>query len=104
MTGPRPEPDFTVKPSLTSKRPSRVVENYDYVAFLRRAIRALGRRIAAGDIDSLADAAYLYGELDATIKEAIGELRKRGYSWADVGLQFGVTRQAAQQRWGGEPE
>ncbi len=26
-----------------------------------------------------------------------------GYSWADIGLRLGVTRQAAQQRWGGEP-
>ena len=71
MTGPRPEPRSNVNPALTRKRRRRVVENYDYVAFLRRAIRALGRRIAAGDIDSLADAAYLSAQLDATIKEAI---------------------------------
>jgi hypothetical protein len=104
MTGPRPEPRSNVNPALTRKRRRRVVENYDYVAFLRRAIRALGRRIAAGDIDSLADAAYLSAQLDATIKDAITALRQRGYSWADVGLQFGVTRQAAQQRWGGDSE
>jgi hypothetical protein len=91
-----------VKPRLTRNRRRRVVENDDYAAFLRRAIRAFGRRIAAGDIDALADAAILSGHLDLTIKEAVSGLRERGYSWADIGLQLGVTRQAAQQRWGGE--
>ena len=102
MTGPRPEPDSFVKPRLTTKRRPRAVENYDYAAFLRRIIRAFGRRIAAGDIDALADAAYLSAQLDATIKDAITGLRERGYSWADIGRQLGVTRQAAQQRWGGD--
>jgi hypothetical protein len=93
-----------VKPRLTSVRRRRVIENDDYAAFLRRAIRAFGRRIAAGDIDALYDAASLSAQLDITIKEAVTGLRERGYSWADIGLQLGVTRQAAQQRWGGEPE
>ena len=104
MTGPRSEPQSDVKPALTLKRRSKVVENYDYAAFLRRAIRAFGRRIAAGDIDALADAAFLSAQLDTVIKTAITGLRQRGYSWADIGRQLGVTRQAAQQRWGGEPE
>ncbi len=33
--------------------------------------------------------------------EAITELRARhGYSWADIATRLGITRQAAQQRWG----
>jgi hypothetical protein len=104
MTGPRPEPPSGVKPELTPERRSRLVENDEYAAFLRRAIRAFGRRIAAGDIDALADAAFLSAQLDTVIKTAITGLRTRGYSWADIGRQLGVTRQAAQQRWGGEGE
>ena len=104
MTGPRPEPPSSVKPDLTPKRRPKVVENDAYAAFLRRVIRAFGRRIAAGDIDALADAAFLSDQLDTVIKTAITGLRERGYSWADIGRQLGVTRQAAQQRWGGEPE
>ena len=100
MTSPRPEHDSGVKPGVTPKRRSRVIENDDYAAFLRRAISAFGRRIAAGDIDALGDAALLSRQLDITIKTAITGLRERGYSWADIGLQLGVTRQAAQQRWG----
>jgi hypothetical protein len=102
MTGPRPEPRSSVKPELTPKRPAKAIENDEYAAFLRRAIRAFGRRIAAGDIDALADAAFLSAQLDTAIKEAIIGLRNRGYSWADIGRQLGVTRQAAQQRWGGD--
>ena len=104
MTSPRSEPRSDVKPGLTLSRPRRVVENDEYAAFLRRVIRAFGRRIAAGDIDALADAAILSRQLDITIKNAVIGLRQRGYSWADIGLQLGVTRQAAQQRWGGEPQ
>jgi hypothetical protein len=98
----RSQPRSGVNKSLTSKRRRRVVENDEYVAFLTRAIRAFGRRVAAGDIDALADAAFLSARLDAAIKEAVTGLRARGYSWADIGRQLGVTRQAAQQRWGGD--
>ena len=104
MTSPCPEPLSDVKPGLTPDRPRRVVENDEYAAFLSRVIGAFGRRIAAGDIDALADAAILSRQLDITIKNAITGLRQRGYSWADIGVQLGVTRQAAQQRWGGERE
>ena len=102
MTRQHDEPDFTVKPRLTPDRRRKAVENDDYAAFARRVIRAFGRRIAAGDIDALYDAAALADQLDITIKTAVTGLRQRGYSWADIGLQLGVTRQAAQQRWGGD--
>ena len=89
-----------VKKKLT---PNRVVENYDYAAFLRRVVRAYSRRVAAGDIDSIYDMVRLADDVDAAIRDAITELRARhGYSWADIGLRLGVTRQAAQQRWGGD--
>ena len=89
-----------VKKRLTR---NRVVENYDYAAFLRRVVRAYGRRVAAGDIDSVYDMARLADDVDAAICDAITELRaKHGYSWADIGLRLGVTRQAAHQRFGGD--
>jgi hypothetical protein len=90
----------TVKKNLTR---GRVVENYDYAAFIRRVIRAYSRRIAAGDIEAVPDMTRLASDLDAAIRDAIAELRaKHGYSWADIGLRLGVSRQAAQQRWGGD--
>jgi hypothetical protein len=91
-----------VNTSLTPKRPRRVVENDEYAAFLRRVIRAYSRRVAAGDIEAIADMAATAEEMDTAIRDAITGLRQVGYSWADIGLRLGVSRQAAQQRWGGE--
>jgi hypothetical protein len=41
---------------------------------------------------------------DTAIRDAITGLRHHhGHSWADIAVRLGVTRQAAQQRWGGDP-
>ncbi|MGI8451651.1 MAG: hypothetical protein ACR2MP_31595 [Streptosporangiaceae bacterium] len=80
-----------------------MVENDEYAAFLRRVIRAYSRRVAAGDIEAIADMAATADQMDTAIHDAITGLRNVGYSWADIALRLGVTRQAAQQRWGGEP-
>ena len=39
-------------------------------------------------------------ELDEAITQAVTGLRSIGYSWAEIAARLGVTRQAAQQRWG----
>ena len=101
MMTPPAEHRSGVNRSLTPKRRRRVVENDDYAAFIQRVIRAHSRRIASGDIDALTGMATLSGDLDHAIAEAITALRTRhGYSWADIGTRLGITRQAAQQRWG----
>ena len=101
MTAPRSDRRSSVNRTLTSKRRRRVVENDDYAAFIQRVIRAYSRRVACGDIDALTAMANLSGDLDHAITEAITALRTRhGYSWADIGTRLGITRQAAQQRWG----
>jgi hypothetical protein len=87
---------------LTPKRRRRITENDEYAAFLRRVIRAYSRRIASGDIDALTGMTALADDLDVAIRGAITGLRTQGYSWADIGLRLGITRQAAQQRWGGD--
>ncbi len=96
----------SVNRSLTPKRRIRVTENDQYAAFLRRAIRAYSRRVGSGDIDALADMTRLAAHLDQAITEAVDALRTgpTGYSWADIALRLGITRQAAQQRWGTTPD
>jgi hypothetical protein len=89
-----------VKASLTPNRRARVVENDQYAAFVRRVIAAYSRRVAAGDIDAISDMTSIAAELDDAITEAVTGLRSAGYSWADIAARLGVTRQAAQQRWG----
>ena len=90
----------TVNRSLTPKRARRLVENDDYAAFARRVLRAYARRIADGDIDALIAMTGLAQEIDAAIGQAVTGLRMFGYSWAEIGSRLGITRQAAQQRWG----
>jgi hypothetical protein len=90
----------TVKGTLTPKRPRRQVENDEYGAFVRRVLRAYGRRVGDGDVEALVLMVGLADEIDAAIGEAVIGLRARGYSWAGIGSRLGITRQAAQQRWG----
>jgi hypothetical protein len=91
----------TVNTSLTPQRARPVVGNDAYAAFTRRIVRAYARRIADGDVEALADLTSLASEVDAAMRDAITGLRDFGYSWAEIGARLGVTRQAAQQRWGG---
>jgi hypothetical protein len=93
----------SVNPGLTANRPSRaVVENDSYTAFARRVLRAAGRRIGTGDVDRLADLIALAEEVDQAITTAVLGLRAFGYSWTEIAARLGVTRQAAQKRWGGD--
>ena len=95
---PRQRP-ATVNRRLTPKPP---VENDEYAAFVRRIFAAYARRIASGDIDALAGMVAFTADIEAVIHQVVTGLREQhGYSWAEIGLRLGVTRQAAQQRWGG---
>jgi hypothetical protein len=90
----------TVNTGLTANRARPAVENDAYAAFTRRILRAYARRIATGDIEALTLMTGLSAEIDAAIGQAVTGLRQSGYSWAEIGSRLGVTRQAAQQRWG----
>jgi hypothetical protein len=79
-----------------------VVENDDYAAFTRRVLAAHGRRIARGDIEGITALAEIASSLDTALSLAIRGLRAQGYSWNDIATRLGITRQAAQQRWGGD--
>jgi hypothetical protein len=94
---PRPE---TVKARLTPKRRGRHVENDEYGAFVRRVLRAYSRRVGDGDVEALALMVGLAEEIDTAMAEAVKGLRARGYSWAEIGIRLGISRQATQQRWG----
>lgn len=95
-----PGPRSDVNARLTRRRQGRVTENDEYAAFARRVIRAWARRVAAGDIDAVCDMAAAAHELDDALRDAVTGLHGKGYSWAEIATRLGVTRQAAQQRWG----
>ncbi|MGO9144196.1 MAG: hypothetical protein ACLP70_22555 [Streptosporangiaceae bacterium] len=43
----------------------------------------------------------LADNVETAIRDAVIGLREFGHSWAEIGARLGVSRQAAQQRWGG---
>jgi DNA-directed RNA polymerase specialized sigma24 family protein len=101
QSGPPARP--AVKSGLTFRQARRVTENDEYAAFARRVLRAWARRVAAGDIDAIADMAAATAELETAMRRAVTGLRAKGYSWAEIAARLGVTRQAAQQRWADRP-
>ena len=98
-----PDSPDTVKATLTPNRRTRLVENDEYAAFARRVLRAYARRVADGDVEALTLMLGLSAEIDTAITQAVTGLRGFGYSWAEIGSRLGITRQAAQQRWGARP-
>jgi hypothetical protein len=82
------------------KRAKRIVENSEYASFARRVLKAYGRRVAAGDVEALRELAVFVSDVDAVTREAVAGLREFGYSWQEIASRVGVSRQAAQQRWG----
>lgn len=84
-----------------TKRPARYAETWEYLQMLGRMIRAAGPRVGNADMDELTTLLALRDELDDVIGQAVRSVRENGgYSWQAIGDAAGITRQAAQQRWG----
>ena len=76
------------------------VETPEYLAMMRRMIRAAGRRVAGADPEDLAQLVELRDALDAAIADAVAGQREMGSSWADIARGLGCTRQSAHERFG----
>ena len=88
---------------MTAGKPrKRTTENTEFDAFARRILRAYARRVAAGDVEALAALTGLSAELDAVTRLAVAGLRGKpySYSWGEIANRLGVSRQAAQMRYG----
>lgn len=81
------------------KRAKREYEDTEYAAMVRRQVRRLGDRLAAGDPFDLGEFVALQKELDAALEHAVDGQRAHGFSWSAIGSPLGITRQAAQQRF-----
>lgn len=93
--------DTPPRPPRRRSRAARVIEPADFAAMMRRMIAAHGRRVADADVEDLAELIALRDELDEAIAYAVRESRNRWErSWADIGRAAGISRQAAEQRWG----
>jgi hypothetical protein len=54
-------------------------------------------------LDWVADARADLGQAQRHLAAAVTRARSRGHSWTHIGHRLGVTRQAAQQRFGHDP-
>lgn len=70
-----------------------------YAAFVRRVLRAMGRRMGDADPEDLVQLLAIREDVDAAITTAVAGLRASGFSWTDIARATGTSRQAAQQRW-----
>lgn len=79
-----------------------MTDTEEWGAFLERILRATARRVGNGDIEGLAVIARVQRLVDETMQHSVDRLRAEPweYSWADIGQRLGITRQAAQQRFG----
>ena len=92
----------TVKTALTNRQRTQV-GNKEFAEFVRRIIKASARRVAEGDIEALVDLVNLSRDLSQAIAIGVEGLRERHeYSWAEIARPLNITKQAAQQRWGGD--
>jgi hypothetical protein len=68
-----------------------------------RMTRAIGRRIADGEVESLVELERLRTEVDEQMRAAVAALVDPAgpwsYSYTDVARVLGVSRQAARQRF-----
>lgn len=109
MVQPDPFPDSGVNARLTPKpcrcnrprRAKRYKENPEYIASLRAMIRRTVIRVGGqGDVEGLADLAGLHDEVERAIADSVTELRNQDFAWSEIGRVLGISRQAAQQKYG----
>lgn len=67
---------------------------------LIRMVRAFGRRLEMADAGDLPQLVELSGVVDEVLADSVAAMRRRGVTWSEIGEAFGITKQAAQKRWG----
>jgi len=74
-----------------------------YQEFVMRILAAYARRCADADPEDLTELLALQQVLDEAVTVAVRGLRVRGCSWSHIARCAGISKQAAQQRWGVKP-
>lgn len=75
-------------------------DNERFYAAVRRMVRAAYKRAASGDPEELADLGDLTTFCANLERACIKLFREEGYTWEHIGSVYGLSRQAAFNRWG----
>lgn len=80
--------------------PVKVTHNDEYLeVMLPRMIRAAGKRVAQGDVESLAPLVKLHELVDQAETVAVAGLLAEGYTMSEVARVLGISRQYAWRRY-----
>ncbi len=79
------------------------IETAEYAAMMHRMLRGWERRLADADVADLAELAAFTEAVDMAQRHVVRSWREAERSWREIGEAFGITRQAAEQRFGHLP-
>ena len=82
---------------LRGQRAERVTENGEFGKAAIRMIATLARRVGGSDIAEFGALWEVRAAAEQAAADAIDGLRGKGFSWAELADQAGVTRQAMSQ-------
>lgn len=71
---------------------------------MAEAVRQLDQLGYEAGAPALRAASRLRELVDDLERQAVDEMRAVGVSWAAIGAALGITRQAAEKRWGGRSQ
>ncbi len=72
-------------------------------SFVARVLRSMGRRGAGGDEQAVLELFRLRQAVEEARDIAVRGLHdEQGWSWGEIALLLGTTRQYVAKRWGGE--
>ena len=74
-------------------------ENGELAAAVVRLINSLGRRLATDDPCELTNLSTIEAAVKEALLVAVTGMREAGHSDQTIGREFGVTKQAIQQRF-----
>lgn len=75
-------------------------ENKLFYAAVYRMTKAAYKRASAGDPEELKEFGDFFTFVREIERQTIQHYRSQGYTWEHIGSAFGLSRQAAFNRWG----
>ena len=79
---------------------TREKDNGEYFAMMYRLVRAAAKRVKAEDPSTLAQFGAVRRAIDDAMDDCAKDLHRQGWSWGEIGYEFGIGRHAARKRWG----